>query len=130
MSFVRLSRIGLHGVAHFLGSLGVFCLYWSCVGAPVAIYGTGTKINSVGCDVFTFRKDRNARLLTSKPRLAKSPCRGLAARAFAGAASYPAPAFSCRANGLRCHFAFTSTVLAASKIVTFAGTRSFGMTNL
>ena len=35
---VHLMRIGLHGVALILGSLGVFCLYWSCIGAPVAAY--------------------------------------------------------------------------------------------
>ena len=33
---VRLMRIGLHGIALILGSLGIFCLYWSCIGVPVA----------------------------------------------------------------------------------------------
>ena len=46
---VRLMRIGLHGIALILGSLGVFCLYWGCIGAPVAAYaliflGTATAI--------------------------------------------------------------------------------------
>jgi len=46
---VRLMRIGLHGIALILGSLGVFCLYWSCIGAPVAacaliFLGTATAI--------------------------------------------------------------------------------------
>jgi hypothetical protein len=46
---LRLSRIALHGFAHTLGSVGIFCLYWSCVGAPVAAYafiglGTATAI--------------------------------------------------------------------------------------
>ena len=46
---LRLSRIALHGFAHVLGSVGIFCLYWSCVGAPVAAYaficlGTATAI--------------------------------------------------------------------------------------
>jgi hypothetical protein len=49
MDLVRLMRIGLHGIALILGSLGVFCLYWSCIGAPVAAYaliflGTATAI--------------------------------------------------------------------------------------
>jgi hypothetical protein len=54
-----------------------------------------------------------------------------------GGAPSPLRSPSCRpvvllswANDVRRHFAFTSTDLAASKIVTFAGTRSFGMTNL
>jgi hypothetical protein len=38
MILVHLSRIVLHGIALVLGSLGVFCLYWSCVGAPLAAY--------------------------------------------------------------------------------------------
>jgi hypothetical protein len=46
---LRLSRIALHGFAHTLGSVGIFCLYWSCVGAPVAAHafvylGTATAI--------------------------------------------------------------------------------------
>ena len=46
---VRLMRIGLHGIALVLGSLGVFCLYWSCIGVPVAadalmFLGTATAI--------------------------------------------------------------------------------------
>jgi hypothetical protein len=50
---VRLMRIGLHGIALILGSLGVFCLYWSCIGAPVAAYaliflGTATAITLAG----------------------------------------------------------------------------------
>ncbi len=49
MSLIRLLRIGLHGIALVLGSLGVFCLYWSCMGVPVAAYtivflGTATTI--------------------------------------------------------------------------------------
>lgn len=49
MDLIRLMRIGLQGVALILGSLGVFCLYWSCIGAPVAAYaliflGTATAI--------------------------------------------------------------------------------------
>ncbi len=49
MSLIRLLRIGLQGVALVLGSLGVFCFYWSCIGAPVAAYaivflGTATAI--------------------------------------------------------------------------------------
>jgi hypothetical protein len=31
-------RIALDGFAHTLGSVGIFCLYWSCMGAPVAAY--------------------------------------------------------------------------------------------
>ena len=46
---LRLSRIALVAVALVLGSLGVFCLYWSCVGVPLAAYaivflGTATAI--------------------------------------------------------------------------------------
>ena len=46
---LRLLRIALHGFAHTLGSVGIFCLYWSCVGAPVAAHaficlGTATAI--------------------------------------------------------------------------------------
>lgn len=50
MSFIRLLRIGLHGVALVLGSVGVFCFYWSCIGVPVAaayaivFLGTATAI--------------------------------------------------------------------------------------
>ena len=49
MSVIRLLRVGLHGIALVLGSLGVFCLYWSCMGAAVAAYaivflGTATAI--------------------------------------------------------------------------------------
>src|SRR5271155_2376787 len=37
MSFaLRLSRVALFGVALVLGSLGIFCLYGSCIGAPLA----------------------------------------------------------------------------------------------
>ena len=46
---LRFLRIALHGFAHTLGSVGIFCLYWSCMGAPVAAYavvclGTATAI--------------------------------------------------------------------------------------
>ena len=46
---LHLSRIALLGIALVLGSIGVFCLYWSCVGAPLAAYalvflGTATAI--------------------------------------------------------------------------------------
>jgi hypothetical protein len=46
---LQLSRIALFGIALVLGSIGVFCLYWSCVGAPLAAYalvflGTATAI--------------------------------------------------------------------------------------
>ena len=33
---VRLSLIVTYGIALVLGSLGIFCLYWSCMGAPLA----------------------------------------------------------------------------------------------
>ena len=36
MDVFHLMRIGLHGIALVLGSLGIFCLYWSCIGVPVA----------------------------------------------------------------------------------------------
>jgi hypothetical protein len=53
MILVHLSRVVLHGIALVLGSLGVFCLYWSCVGAPLAAYaivglGSATAI-VLGC---------------------------------------------------------------------------------
>jgi hypothetical protein len=32
------SRVVLFGIALVLGSLGDFCLYWSCAGAPLAAY--------------------------------------------------------------------------------------------
>ena len=38
MILAHLSRIVLHGIALVFGSLGVFCFYWSCVGAPLAAY--------------------------------------------------------------------------------------------
>jgi hypothetical protein len=49
MDLVRLMRITLHGIALVLGSLGVFCLYWSCIGVPIAadafiFLGTATAI--------------------------------------------------------------------------------------
>lgn len=49
MDLARVLRIGLHGVALVLGSFGVFCLYWSCMGVPVAAHallflGTATAI--------------------------------------------------------------------------------------
>ena len=49
MILAHLSRIVLRGIALVLGSLGVFCLYWSCMGAAVAAYaivflGTATAI--------------------------------------------------------------------------------------
>jgi len=37
-SLAHLSRIVLRGVALVLGSVGVFCLYWSCFGAHLAQY--------------------------------------------------------------------------------------------
>jgi hypothetical protein len=37
MSFaVRLSRVALTGIALVLGSFGIFCLYGSCMGVPLA----------------------------------------------------------------------------------------------
>lgn len=50
---VRLMRIGLHGFALILGALGIFCLYWSCVGVPVAadafmFLGTATAMTLAG----------------------------------------------------------------------------------
>ena len=37
MSFaVHLSRVALTAIALVLGSLGIFCLYGSCIGAPLA----------------------------------------------------------------------------------------------
>ena len=33
---LRLSRVTLFGIAHVLGSLGIFFLYGSCIGAPLA----------------------------------------------------------------------------------------------
>jgi hypothetical protein len=37
MSFaLRLSRVALFGIALVLGSLGILCLYASCIGAPLA----------------------------------------------------------------------------------------------
>ena len=33
---LRLSRVALFGIALVLGSLGIFCWYGSCMGAPVA----------------------------------------------------------------------------------------------
>jgi hypothetical protein len=49
MILAHLSRMVLRGIALVLGSLGVFCLYWSCIGRPVAAYaivflGTATAI--------------------------------------------------------------------------------------
>jgi len=50
MSFaLRLSRVALFGIALVLGSLGIFCLYGSCIGAPLAAdaivcLGTATAI--------------------------------------------------------------------------------------
>ena len=46
---LRFLRIALHGFAHTLGSVGIFCLFWSCMGAPVAAHaliylGTATGI--------------------------------------------------------------------------------------
>jgi len=38
MILAYLSRIVLRGIALVLGSLRVFCLYWSCVGVPLAAY--------------------------------------------------------------------------------------------
>ena len=35
-SAVRLSRVALTAIALVLGSLGIFCLYGSCIGAPLA----------------------------------------------------------------------------------------------
>jgi hypothetical protein len=33
---MALLRIGLQGLSLFLGSLGIFFLYWSCMGVPIA----------------------------------------------------------------------------------------------
>ena len=49
MDLIRLMHIGLHGIALVLGSLGIFCLYWSCIGVPIAadafmFLGTATAI--------------------------------------------------------------------------------------
>ena len=33
---VRLLRVLLFGIALVLGSSGIFCFYWSCMGAPLA----------------------------------------------------------------------------------------------
>ena len=50
MSLVlRLSHIALFGAALILGSVGIFCLFWSCLGAHLAQYaivclGTATAI--------------------------------------------------------------------------------------
>ena len=38
MILAYLSRIVLRGIALVLGSLGIFSLYWTCVGAPFAAY--------------------------------------------------------------------------------------------
>ena len=50
---VSLMRIRLRGVAPILGSLGIFCLYWSCIGVPVPgdafmFLGTETAITLAG----------------------------------------------------------------------------------
>jgi hypothetical protein len=42
-------RLALLGIGHVLGSIGVFCLYWSYLSAPVAAHamiclGTATAI--------------------------------------------------------------------------------------
>ena len=34
----RFLHIALRAFAHTLGSVGIFCLYWSCLGAPVAAH--------------------------------------------------------------------------------------------
>jgi hypothetical protein len=49
MIFAYLSRIALHALALILGSSGISCLYWSCIGAHLAQYaivclGTATAI--------------------------------------------------------------------------------------
>jgi hypothetical protein len=49
MILVRLSRLMLRGMAVILGSLGIFCLYWSWMGAGLAncailSLGTATAI--------------------------------------------------------------------------------------
>lgn len=46
---LRFLRIALRGFAHTLGSVGIFSLYWSCMGVPVAAHalvclGTATAI--------------------------------------------------------------------------------------
>jgi hypothetical protein len=46
---MALLRIGLQGLSLFLGSLGIFFLYWSCMGVPIAghamvFLGTATAI--------------------------------------------------------------------------------------
>src|SRR5215469_6670375 len=47
--FAQLFRVLLRGIAHVLGSLGIFCFYWSCLGAHLAAQsvlclGTATVI--------------------------------------------------------------------------------------
>jgi len=54
MMLAHLSRILLRGIAHALGSAGIFCLYWSCMGAHLAAHaivclGTATTI-ALACD--------------------------------------------------------------------------------
>lgn len=61
MDLIRLMRIGLHGMSVVLGSLGIFCLYWSCVGVPVAadalvFLGTATAITLAAGSENRFRR--------------------------------------------------------------------------
>jgi hypothetical protein len=35
---LHLSRVTLFGIALVLGSFGIFCLYGSCIGAPLAAH--------------------------------------------------------------------------------------------
>lgn len=61
MDLIRLMRIGLHGMSVVLGSLGIFCLYWSCVGVPVAadalvFLGTATAITLAAGSGNRFRR--------------------------------------------------------------------------
>jgi hypothetical protein len=51
---VRLSRVLLFGIALVLGSFGIFCFYWSCMGAALAAdaiisLGSATAI-VLGCE--------------------------------------------------------------------------------
>jgi hypothetical protein len=38
VSFARLLRIMLHAISLNLGSLGIFCFFWSCMGFRTAAY--------------------------------------------------------------------------------------------
>ena len=40
---VRLSRVLLFGIPLVLGSFGIFCFYWSCMGAALAALSGGER---------------------------------------------------------------------------------------